>query len=110
MQKTSFMAKPCQGNGVHIEKMRETPFSKEIRICLSQGSVMKEHTAPGPITVMVLKGCVSISSLGESAALESGDMVDFGANVPHSLHADTDSMVRLSLSKHDSVKRVVSLL
>ena len=94
---------------VQIDKMFETPFSKEIRICMAEGNTMREHTAPGAITIMVLKGRVRIDSLEESAELLSGDMIYFDANVPHSLEAYEESVIRLTLSKNDSAKRVFSL-
>ena len=58
---------------------------------------------------MVLTGCVTISSLNRSTDLESGEMVYFDADVPHSLEANADSIIRLTLSKNDTVKRVISL-
>ena len=43
------------------------------------------------------------------AELLSGDMIYFDANVPHSLEAYEESVIRLTLSKNDSAKRVFSL-
>jgi quercetin dioxygenase-like cupin family protein len=109
MEKSSFLENLRFGDKVQIDKMVETPFSKEIRICMAGGNVMKEHTAPGAITILVLKGRVTITSMGEHAELENGEMVCFDANVPHSLEAHEESVIRLTLSKNDSVKRVFSL-
>jgi quercetin dioxygenase-like cupin family protein len=71
---------------------------------------MRKHAAPGAITVMVLTGSITMTSKDESLNLENGEMVCFDANVPHSLEAHTDSVVRLTLSKNDSTRRVVSLV
>ena len=95
---------------VQIDKMVETPFSKEIRICMAVGNIMHEHTAPGAITILVLKGRVRIDSLQKSVELKSGDMIYFDAKVPHSLEAYEESVIRLTLSKNDSAKRVFSLV
>ena len=109
MEKSAFLKNLRFGDKVQIDKMLETPFSKEIRICMAEGNVMKEHTAPGAITILVLKGRVTITSMGERVELENGEMVYFDANVPHSLEAHEESVIRLTLSKNDSVKRVFSL-
>lgn len=84
--------------------------SKEIRICMDAGTIMKEHTAPGAITIMVLKGSVHIRSHNEEVTLYEGDMLYFDAKVPHSLKADEQVVIRLVLSKNDSAKRVQTLL
>jgi len=109
MEKTAFLENTRFGERVQIDRMSETPFSKEIRICMAAGNVMKEHSAPGPITIMVLTGMVTITSQQESAQLKSAEMVCFDANVPHSLEAHEESVIRLTLSTNDSVKRVISL-
>jgi quercetin dioxygenase-like cupin family protein len=110
MRKASFTDNIRFGSKPVIDKIFETPFSKEIRICMSQGSVMKTHTAPGAISIMVFTGRVVIVSGNESLTLEQGDIVGFDANVSHSLQAQEESVVRLSLSLNDSVKRVISLV
>lgn len=93
-----------------IDMMLETPSSKEIRICMAEGNVMREHTAPGAIMIMVLEGSVSIASLENNTLLKTGDMIFFEAQIPHSLEAHEDSVLRLSLSKNDTFKRVVGVL
>jgi quercetin dioxygenase-like cupin family protein len=93
-----------------IDMMVETPSSKEIRICMASGNVMREHTAPGAIIIMVLEGSVSIASLEKNTLLKAGDMIFFEAQIPHSLEAHEDSVIRLSLSKNDTFKRVVGVL
>jgi quercetin dioxygenase-like cupin family protein len=109
MQQAAFLEKTRFGDKVQIDKMMETPFSKEIRICMAKGNVMKEHSAPGAITIMVLNGCVSITSMDATVELTDGGMVCFDANVPHSLEANEKSVLRLTLSKNDSIQRVISL-
>lgn len=110
MQKTAFLDNTRFGEKVQIDRLFETPFSKEIRICMASGNIMKEHSAPGPITIMVLSGMISVASGHESLVLQNGEMVSFDANAPHSLEAHEQSVIRLTLSLNDSVKRVISLI
>jgi quercetin dioxygenase-like cupin family protein len=84
---------------VMINKMLETENSKEIRICLSKDQLMKEHTAPAPIIVMVLDGVIKFSINSSEYLLNKGDIINLAAKVSHSLLALEDSIVRLSLAK-----------
>jgi quercetin dioxygenase-like cupin family protein len=110
MERVAFLEGVHYAQKPQIDMMAETPFSKEIRICMAPGNIMSEHTAPGAITIMVLHGCVAVASETHRLELCSGEMVAFEANVPHSLEAVEHSVVRLTLSKNDSVKRVISLV
>ncbi len=101
---TRFADKP------QIDLMMDAPHGKEIRICMQKGNVMKEHTAPGAIVIMVLSGNVDIGSKEGDTRLGAGEAVYFAANVPHSLVAIEDSVIRLSLSKNDSIQRVAGLV
>lgn len=84
----------------------ESSFSKEIRILLKKGQVMKEHKAPFPIIVHLLEGELKFGVDGTIHPLKKGDIVTLLANVPHDLDAQTDSIVRLTLSKLDKAERV----
>lgn len=110
MTKVAFLKNLYFDATPQITKMLETLSSKEIRICMAKGNVMKEHTAPGAITIMILQGEVAISSNDNSIVLHNGDMVYFDAKVPHSLEAKEQSIVRLVLSKNDTIQRVQNIL
>ena len=84
----------------------ESSFSKEIRILLKRGQVMKEHKAPFPIIVHVLEGEIAFGVDGESNLLKKGTIVTLQGNVPHDLTAREDSVIRLTLSKLDNASRV----
>ena len=85
----------------------ETSFSKEIRILLAKGQKMKEHKTPFPIGVHVLRRCNRFwSSRREISSLEKGAIIALEGNIPHDLTALKDSVIRLTLSKLDTAKRV----
>lgn len=98
------------GKDVKIKKMLETPSSKEIRIIMPKDSIMKEHKAPGDIVVQVLEGKIWFEVEGRREEFKKGDMLALDANIPHSLGGLEDSILRLSLSKNDSVNRVKGVL
>lgn len=84
----------------------ETSFSKEIRILLKNGQVMKEHKAPFPIIVHILEGSIDFGVAGDTKTLQKGDIVTLDSNIYHDLKATADSIVRLTLSKLDDPNRV----
>ncbi len=95
--------------GLNIQALMETESSKEIRIIMPKGEIMKEHKAPGAIVVQVLNGKIWFEVEGNKHEFKSGDMLALDAKVPHSLGGLEDSIIRLSLSKIDSVKRVLDV-
>lgn len=106
--KTAAFLKDIQYNEekVAISLLLETDFSKEIRIVFKKNQVMKDHKAPHPIVVQVLKGNIDFGVNNEVKRLNSGDMISLEAKIIHNLTALEDSVVRLTLSKSDSVNRV----
>lgn len=84
----------------------ESSFSKEIRILLKTGQEMKEHKSAYPILIHILEGKINFGVNGETYVLQAGDIITLESHVPHNLVALDDSMIRLTLSKLDDVKRV----
>lgn len=88
----------------------ETAFSKEIRILLKSGQVMKEHKTPYSITVHLLRGEIDFGVEGVIHPLKEGAIVSLEGNIKHDLHAKADSVVRLTLSKLDKFERVEEVI
>lgn len=95
---------------VQIKAMFESDSSKEIRIVFTENQIMKEHKTNFPITVQIVEGSIDFGVNGEVHTLIKGDIVSLEASIPHDLKALKDSIVRLSLSKNDSVNRVNGVL
>lgn len=93
-----------------IQVLLDTDAGKEIRIAFKKGQVMKEHQTPFPIVVQVFEGAIDFGVKGEIQELKRGDMIALAGGVPHDLTAMDDSIVRLSLSTADSVKRVKKIV
>lgn len=90
-----------------VQVLFETASSKEIRIAMKAGQVMKEHKTPYPIVVEIFSGKIKFGINSETThQLQKGDLVALEGNVPHDLHAEEDTIVRLSLSIADKVERV----
>jgi quercetin dioxygenase-like cupin family protein len=89
-----------------IQILMDTDAGKEIRIAFKKGQVMKEHKTPFPIVVEIFEGAIDFGVNGEVHNLKKGDLISLEGGVPHDLKAIEASIVRLSLNKADSTKRV----
>jgi len=93
-----------------ISVLFETATTKEIRIVFKQGQIMKEHKTPYPISVEMFEGKLDFGVENKILHLERGDLLALEGNVPHDLKAISDCVVRLTLSKQDSVQRVEKVI
>jgi len=89
-----------------INVLFETESTKEIRIVMRKGQNMKKHQTPFPIVVEMFDGDLDFGVEGNLHHLTRGDILALDGDVPHDLLAKSDCIVRLTLSKSDSVKRV----
>ncbi|WP_103068723.1 cupin domain-containing protein [Aquimarina sediminis] len=89
-----------------ITKLIENDATKEIRIVFKKGQEMKEHKTMFPITVEIFEGEIGFGVNNVTHILKKGDIISLDPNISHNLVASEDSIVRLSLSKNDSVQRV----
>ena len=89
-----------------ITALLDTDTSKEVRVVMKAGQEMKEHKTKFPITVEMFEGTLDFGVLGDVLHLVKGDILSLDANIPHDLLATSDSIVRLTLSKLDTVNRV----
>jgi quercetin dioxygenase-like cupin family protein len=111
MQICAFLSNVAYNNdGPKIELMFQNNSSKELRIAMKAGQVMKSHKAPFPITVSIFKGRINFGVNGIIQNLTIGDVVALDSNVVHDLTALKDSIIRLSLSRADSEKRVQAVV
>ncbi|MCT4699637.1 MULTISPECIES: cupin [Tenacibaculum] len=89
-----------------VSLLLDTDFSKEIRVVFNKGQVMEDHQAPFAIIVQVLKGCIDFGVDNEVKQLNVGDLISLKPQIVHNLTAVEESIVRLTLSKSDTLKRV----
>lgn len=94
----------------NIKMMLESETAKEIRIVFRRGQIMKEHKTGFPITVEIFEGAIDFGVEGKIHLLIKGDIVTLDPHIKHDLTAVADSIVRLTLSKSDTVSRVKSVL
>lgn len=110
MQITSFNDDLIFGEKITTKIILESSFSKEIRILLKQGQVMKEHKTKFPIVVQVLKGEIDFGVNNTTQNMQDGGIISLEGGVPHDLKAKKDSVIRLTLSKFDNIERLQDVI
>lgn len=68
-----------------------------VRVVLPAGKALNEHTAPGEITLYCLEGLVWFQCGGAPQAMRAGSFVHLAAGAPHSLRAEEDASLLLTL-------------
>lgn len=92
-----------------IKVLFETEFTKEIRIAMQKGTLMKEHKTKFPIVVELFEGNIDFGVQEETIHLKKGSLIALDGNVPHNLRANENSIIRLTLTKFDTSERVQSV-
>lgn len=88
--------------GVRLSAAQTTTLVKTdsievIRLVLPAGKEIAQHEVPGEITLQCLEGKVQFCA-GESVCeLAAGELIYVGGSEPHSLHADEDSSLLLTI-------------
>lgn len=93
-----------------IKVLLDTSFTKEIRIAMQKGTLMKEHKTAFPIVVQIIEGTINFGVEGKLLLLKKGDLVALEGNINHDLQAVENSVVRLTLTKYDRTERVESVV
>ncbi|MEK6728284.1 MAG: cupin domain-containing protein [Candidatus Omnitrophota bacterium] len=84
--------------GVFSKVLVKTDISNHTLMCLARGSDISEHTSTREASVTVLKGGGIFILNGRKIKMNPGVFIFMPKNTPHSLSADTDLAILLSLS------------
>ena len=66
-------------------------------ILMHAGGEIAEHTAPGPITVQVLRGSIRFRVEDNEQRIDAGQIISLGGGVLHSVAADEEAAFLLTL-------------
>lgn len=72
-----------------------------VRLVLPAGSRLREHSAPGEITVLCIEGRILFGTPAGEQVLEAGDLIHLPRGEPHHLSAlvDASALVTLCIAK-----------
>jgi len=68
-----------------------------VRLVMAAGKEIKEHKAPGEITVQCLEGKITFTTLGKTEELGAGQMLYLNAGEPHSVSCLEDASFLLTI-------------
>ncbi len=84
--------------GIFSKVLVKTDISNHTLMCLAKGSNISEHTSTREAAVTVLKGKGTFVLNGEKIKMKPGLLIFMPKNAPHSLSAEEDLAILLSLS------------
>lgn len=88
--------------GAALAETRTTALLKAeqlevVRLVLQAGQTLREHAAPGEITVQCIEGRIEFSTPAGLQLLEAGDFIHLMGGEPHALRALADSSALVTL-------------
>lgn len=78
----------------------KTPSLQLMRLVLSAGQSMPEHSVPGAITVLCLEGEAVITTPSRSCHLGAGRLIMLDGGEPHAVRAVADTSLLLTVLLH----------
>jgi quercetin dioxygenase-like cupin family protein len=96
-----------QKNGRNGTTLVKTPRLRQVLEVLRAGACLEEHTAPGPISVLVLEGELQFEAGAESVPLQPGQLLSLPSERPHRVEAVKDSTFLLTIEMEERNSGVV---
>lgn len=87
-------------SGVMSRVVHEDSLVKIVRLVIMGGSGLKTHKAPFPGTICLLAGNALFKSGEKEHAVTAGTLVRMDKDLPHSVHAETTTVLLLTLFKN----------
>lgn len=75
----------------------KTPQLELMRLVLPSGKTMPKHAVPGPITIQCLEGVIELQAHQTTQILRAGELVYLAGGEPHTLLAQEDSSVLVTV-------------
>ncbi|MFA4868921.1 MAG: cupin domain-containing protein [Pedobacter sp.] len=86
------------GKSIQVQKLYKTKGMEILLIALDGQAELKKHTAPGPISVQVIRGSISFRTDESAKELTTGQLLTLEGNVPHSVFAAERSIFLVTKS------------
>lgn len=83
--------------GRRAETLVKTDRFRVVLIAMRAGAHLREHTAPGPISIHALRGDFAVSVGDDESTLPAGGLVSLAPGVEHAVRALTDGAFLLTM-------------
>jgi quercetin dioxygenase-like cupin family protein len=88
---------PDGPSGRRAETLLKTPCLRVVLITMRAGTELRDHTAPGPITVQPLQGRFALMVDGETLEITPGAVVALAERTRHAVRAIEDGAFLLTI-------------
>jgi len=88
---------PDRSSGRRAETLLKTPALRVVLVTMRAGAELREHVAPGPITIQPLRGRFALLLGEEERELAPGVLVALAAATRHALRAVADGAFLLTI-------------
>jgi quercetin dioxygenase-like cupin family protein len=82
----------------NVQLIAQSGHARQILFSFRAGQGLREHTTSSQIAVQVIVGTLTFTARGESRRVTPGQLVLLEAAVPHSVLAESDSVMLLTLT------------
>ncbi len=89
---------PDGPSGRRAETLLKTPHLRVVLVTMRAGAELREHTAPGTITVQPLRGRFAFTAGDEEREMPAGTLVSVEGGVRHAVRALEDGAFLLTIA------------
>lgn len=87
-----------QEGNPYVQVLSDIGSARLVLFAFRAGQQLKEHTTSSQIIVQVLQGAITFTANGQSVKLQEGMLIQLEAALPHSIFAETDAVILLTLT------------
>ncbi|MBA2598492.1 MAG: cupin domain-containing protein [Chloroflexota bacterium] len=95
---------PGVPSGRRSETLLKTPRLRVVLVTMRAGTELREHTAPGVITVQPLQGRFAFMTDGGEREIAAGTLIALEANTRHAVRAIEDGAFLLTIAWPDDAR------
>lgn len=88
--------------GPSVQILSDIGVARVVLFAFKAGQELKEHHTSSPILVQALRGRAAFSANGTRVRLQAGTVLQLEANVPHSIIAQTDAVILVTMTPSPS--------
>ncbi len=85
-----------------VQVLSDIGTARVVLFAFKAGQQLKEHSTSSQILVQALRGRITFTAAGSSVEAQAGMFIQLEANVPHSVVAQTDAVMLLTLTPSPS--------
>jgi quercetin dioxygenase-like cupin family protein len=86
-----------RAEGPFVQVLSDIGVARVVLFAFKAGQQLKEHRTSSQILVQALRGRITFTTAGDSVKMQAGMILQVEASVPHSVLAQTDAVMLLTM-------------